>query len=879
MKARTQIILSFVICYFSFSPVRAQDVTIPFDISEQGQRFRPTWGIDEAWISEQNARKAINHMGKENIGIGRACFRTTKALTNDSILASSEISKMRTRNKWLDLVSDTLPVVLTADQEAGSDEYYVVNKSCNTDHWAANINSHVHWMQENTKHPVMGVSIFNEPDYWSVEEGATTAKQTQIAKILREKYPRMNSVLITGGNTLNDDKALEWYTPSKQYIDWGNTHQLAGSFDNFAKFYQQVANDGKVGYADEMHNVGEAMIGLEYGMTVGIWWGFDSRARGEFCDISRHGERLAYGEHRKNWTAASVWKHDDGRVKAFIGSSERQAATTTYQFVSLDRDVYFDGQGPLRNFTIEMPGGKVGSYQNGQTNAERVIDITWGEDVAPTAITDGVYKLVNKATGNVAAVSGDNIVMQKYTGARAQQWNVALSDTRIGGDYSFYDITAVSNSKTRMNLRDFSCLDNANVMAYSQNATPTSNEQWYLQYAGNGYYYIRNRESALYLASASSSATSGINVVQRILLTDEDTRDRLLWRLLPIDVAYETEAPAKPTGLIAELLPTAVKLMWNQGEEPDLDGYMILRAEDGAWNTIARRVSGSLYVDNTVLPGHTYLYKIKAIDKAQNMSEPSDQLEGSPSGWKDVVAHWTFDETLQDQTENQRHAVIVGDANFDTDHQAGSHSLYFNKSQYLQLPTNIVQGDEFTASLWMMPMSSKAGQRIFDFGYDADHYIALLSYNSSSRMRLAICNGGDEQGLDCPDRLSLLHWKHVTVTMKHGHAAIYIDGEKVAETDGITISPDDVKCIINYIGRSQTGTATAFTGYIDDMRIFNYALTDDEVSRLYTDATGITHHLSPSTLHPSPSIYSIDGTRLDLPQRGVNIIDGKKVIK
>ena len=578
---------SFFIC-----PVAAQDVTIPFDITQQGCRFTPTWGIDQAWISEQNARKAINHMGKENIGIGRACFRTTKPLTNDSVLANTEISKMRERNKWLSLVSDTLPVVLTVDQEAGSDEYYVVNKSCNVGHWAANINSHVHWMQENSTHPVIGVSIFNEPDYWSVEEGATTAKQTQIAKLLREEYPRMADVVLTGGNTLNDDKALEWYNPSKAYLEWGNTHQLAGSFNNFAKFYQQVAADGKVGYADEMHNVGEAMVALEYGATIGIWWGFDSRARGEFCDISRHGERIGYDEQRTNWTAASVWRHDDGRVKAFIGSSERQAATTSYRFVSIDRDVYFDGFGPTRVFDMEIPGGKVGSYQDGQTNAERVIDIEWGEDVRPTAITDGVYKLVNKATGNVAAVSGDNIVMQKYTGAKSQQWNVALSDSRVGGDYSFYDFTAVSNPKTRMNLRDFSCLDNANIMAYSRNDKPSSNEQWYFDYAGNGYYYIRNRESALYLAAAASNSTNGTNVVQRVFLKDDNLRDRLLWRLLPTDVTYETDAPAKPTGLLVELMPSAVKLMWDKGPEDDLDGYMVLRAEAGSddWNTIARGI-------------------------------------------------------------------------------------------------------------------------------------------------------------------------------------------------------------------------------------------------------------------------------------------------
>lgn len=69
---------------------------------------------------------------------------------------------------------------------------------------------------------------------------------------------------------------------------------------------------------DEMHNVMEAMVGLEYGLQTGIWWGSAEYARGEFCKISRGGERLAYTEHRPNWTAASVYRSKDGsKVQAF----------------------------------------------------------------------------------------------------------------------------------------------------------------------------------------------------------------------------------------------------------------------------------------------------------------------------------------------------------------------------------------------------------------------------------------------------------------------------------------------------------------------------------------------------------------------------------
>jgi len=337
--------------------LKKADVNIPFALSAEGKRFEPTWGVDLAWISEQNIMKGVNHMGKENVGIGRIAFRFTDPLVNDSALSSGMISVLRQRCNLFNKIDKQLPLTLTADQEAGTNEYYVKNKVANNDHWAAMINSHVHWIQQNTQHPVVGISPFNEGDYWSVEEGATAAKQWQVAKLLKENYPRCADIAMVGGNTLNDDKALAWYTPGKQYYDWGNTHQLAGSFDNFVKFYTQLSKDGKVGYADEMHNVAEAMVGLEYGMTVGIWWGFDSRARGEFCQISRHGVRLAYGEHRDKWTAASVYRHDDGRVKAFIGSSERQAATTNYQLVSTERPVYYDGFGPVHEIVTKLPGG------------------------------------------------------------------------------------------------------------------------------------------------------------------------------------------------------------------------------------------------------------------------------------------------------------------------------------------------------------------------------------------------------------------------------------------------------------------------------------------------------------------------------------------
>ena len=884
MKRNQIILLTLLLSVGNVSaqvtPLPKADATVVFSLGAEGKRFEPTWGLDQAWISEQNLRKGINHMGLENIGVGRSAFRTKMALTDDSVLTSDHINYLRQRSNIFNIVSTTLPIIFTADQEAGSDSYFVVNKVANVDHWSANINSHVDWMQRNTGHPVIAVSPFNEPDYWTKEEGATASIEAQVARKLKEEYPRFTDIAIVGSNTLNNDKAWSWFTPGQDYYEWGNTHQLAGSMDSYASFHQRLADLGRVGYNDEMHNVAEAMVGLEYGMTVGIWWGFDSRARGEFCDISRHGERIAYGEHRANWTAASVWRHDDGRVKAFIGSSERQAFTTKWQFVSPETAVYFDGHGPLRAWSIEIPGGT--AYQVGQTNAERVVDITWGDDVPPTSIDEGVYKIVNKATGCVVALVGNTIAQQKWSSQARQKWTVKPCSPRIGGDFSFYDIESETNHRVRINLENFSTSSDANLIGYEQDS-PTSNEQWYLEYAGGGWYYIRNRESALYMATASKAPVSGVKILQSGKLTGTDA-DRSLWRLLPVDVEYDDTPPAAPKSLTAQPRPASIKLQWDGVSVSDQNGYFILRADAShpdCFNTIARMVQGTTYVDNTVQPGITYIYKVKAIDHSLNLSEPSDEIQCTPEDKPDMIAHWTFEGNIDDATVNTMHAISGTSESLeyvdDCKQGASALRLIGTREQYLQLPSDVAVSEELTVAMWVDLLSNSSWQRLFDFGNDTGHYLFLTPTNGTS-MRFAIKNGGEEQVLDAPRVPLDLAWHHVAVTIGRGGVAIYLDGEQVAFSSAITLRPTDVHPVLNYLGRSQFNADPFFTGYLDDGCIYNYALSADEVKRAMDGEvdgireTAVGDHRG--------TTYDLGGRRVGkVPTGGLRIINKKKVIK
>ena len=94
------------------------DVSLSFDVTAQGKRFEPVWGLDQAAVSEQVIKKGINHMGKENISIGRVAFRYTWPLIDDSVLYSTLIDTLRIRCNNFNQVSPTLPLVLTVNQRS-----------------------------------------------------------------------------------------------------------------------------------------------------------------------------------------------------------------------------------------------------------------------------------------------------------------------------------------------------------------------------------------------------------------------------------------------------------------------------------------------------------------------------------------------------------------------------------------------------------------------------------------------------------------------------------------------------------------------------------------------------------------------------------------
>ena len=67
-------------------------------------------------------------------------------------------------------------------------------------------------------------------------------------------------------------------------------------------------------------------------------------------------------------------------------------------------------------------------------------------------------------------------------------------------------------------------------------------------------------------------------------------------------------------------------------------------------------------------------------------------------------------------------------------------------------------------------------------------------------------------------------------------------------------------------------------GNLADVRIYNYAVSADDVKTIMDGGT-LTSIDIPVIERYKPTVYGLDGIRRDAPQKGINIVDRKKVVR
>ena len=144
-----------------------------------------------------------------------------------------------------------------------------------------------------------------------------------------------------------------------------------------------------------------------------------------------------------------------------------------------------------------------------------------------------------------------------------------------------------------------------------------------------------------------------------------------------------------------------------------------------------------------------------------------------------------------------------------------------------------------TLAVWV-DFSNAGGvwQRIFDFGADTSNYIYLSPRtDANGPMRVAITAGeGQWTDLDASTGTLPSGWHHVAVVLEPGNLRLYLDGIIADSTNSLYVLSNLGVTSNNWLGRSQYPTDAYFNGALDEFRIYNFALSDNEIAGLYKSA-------------------------------------------
>jgi hypothetical protein len=201
------------------------------------------------------------------------------------------------------------------------------------------------------------------------------------------------------------------------------------------------------------------------------------------------------------------------------------------------------------------------------------------------------------------------------------------------------------------------------------------------------------------------------------------------------------------------------------------------------------------------------------------------------------------DGVADDSSLNNFDGTCLGNAcptYFSTGGHDGNGAYQFDGvNDYLNAGTNdfgIAQTEQFTISFWMKPQNYNNSEVIITRGkyfYPFGIYLwgNLKYFPNVVKIIFTVRTLSGVIPLDGKAQIPFNQWSHLAIVYNAGERIIYVNGN-VDVSDSI-VSGLNIKSDTTYIG-ANLHEGTFFQGMIDDIRIYNTALTAEEIDELYT---------------------------------------------
>ncbi len=211
-----------------------------------------------------------------------------------------------------------------------------------------------------------------------------------------------------------------------------------------------------------------------------------------------------------------------------------------------------------------------------------------------------------------------------------------------------------------------------------------------------------------------------------------------------------------------------------------------------------------------------------------------------------LVGHWQLDESLIGQSvvdvspsgNDGTHFNIASPDGPNANAAVGSHSLSTDGvNDFVSIPSSSsldLSGGQFTQSVWILPEHVDNNFHGV-LGFHDDGFTKRypgIWIKQQDKIHAGFGDGTEYHSFSTGSVLTPFAWNHVVTTFDGNEYKVFVDGSEAFSTLGLSGKVPFPTQQLN-IGRIDNN----FNGLIDDVRIYNRALTEEDVTLLFTGTT------------------------------------------
>jgi hypothetical protein len=227
--------------------------------------------------------------------------------------------------------------------------------------------------------------------------------------------------------------------------------------------------------------------------------------------------------------------------------------------------------------------------------------------------------------------------------------------------------------------------------------------------------------------------------------------------------------------------------------------------------------------------------EVKVYNYIRTQKQIAEDMNGGNPANKEMLGYWKFDEgngtvVNNSGTRGNAPSTITG-ATWLSSGKFGNALNFTNTNDKVDVEDPFIWGTgDFSMSAWVYRTGATVDSIVSNYGPTGCSDGVEFYFNGG---QLSTYIGGYVTGATT---VSINAWHYVATTRKDGVVNVYVDGKE--DGSGILASNIGSNCTLT-IGNGPNYTTENFNGSIDEVKVYNYALSGDEIKNDYNQGSSV----------------------------------------